>query len=132
MNIQDVTDKFVVKNIHFSHCETTGTAQVSMLIPIFIEGGVSWDWTTMYMEDFADMLAEGKLPHMCILQGDRAVSMPDLGSEYDFYVADAVAGAGEGHIIFYADGNPLNLRRDNLRLVRVPTCKALPALNKIS
>lgn len=32
-------------------------------------------------------------------------------------VARVLLDAGEGHVVRYADGNPMNLRRENLRLV---------------
>jgi hypothetical protein len=99
MNI-DLNDKFEVKNIRFSKCADTGERLVSMLIPIEHADDTSWERVTMEVEDLGLLLADGFLPHLDILQC-------------------AIAGAENEQDVEYIDGNPLNLRRDNLRLVEL-------------
>ncbi|MGA7323154.1 MAG: hypothetical protein WBX25_01415 [Rhodomicrobium sp.] len=118
MNI-DLTlkDKFAVKNIRFHDCMPAGQELVSILIPVQRGDGTSWEWTTMYQDDFVNLLVEGLTPHFCKFAGDNQVSFvdPTNGSKV-FYIAHEIAKAEAGKVVEYIDGNPLNLRRDNLRV----------------
>jgi hypothetical protein len=119
MNI-DLNDKFAVKNIHFSHCEITKEELASILIPVELPEGSSWEWTTMYLDDFSELLKEYLLPHFYKRAEDDQVSFKDpIHGHVDFYPALEIAKANRDQVVEYIDGNPLNLRRDNLRLVGI-------------
>jgi hypothetical protein len=126
MNI-DLNDKFEVKNIHFGVCDKTSKHLVSMLIPVDLpEGTTSWEWATMEFDDFASLLIRGFIPDLRKFQRWENVSIPALEFEdyaYDF-VADIFMEPCMWQRVEYIDGNPLNLRKNNLRLVPDPEAPA--------
>lgn len=122
--VADLNDKMQVKDMRFSTCERTGEPLVQIRIPVVTSEPFkleySWDWATMYMEDLASLLAKGITPQVLGKLGrDEPITLLDgsWSEAYPFVLAEALARIGEGQRIEYIDGNPLNLRRDNLRVV---------------
>lgn len=75
---------------------------------------------TMYAEDLAQVLAAGWSPHWSLANtGGRfryvlVYARNPKGRGRSLTVARLIAGVGKGQLVKYADGDRLNLRRENL------------------
>lgn len=79
---------------------------------------------TLYAEDYQGLMDAGWSAHWQHTQDGRGNAYPTLGA-YNLKgvdclvpVARLIAQAGAGQRLSYADGNPLNLRIENLKLVK--------------
>jgi hypothetical protein len=79
--------------------------------------------TTLYADDLENLQAAGWSRHWSLAStGGRfryvlAYARNPIDRVRSITVARLIAGAGKGQRVTYADGNRLNLRRDNLRIV---------------
>jgi hypothetical protein len=109
------------KDFHFRLCPTTGLPLILQRTPVMSETGkFEFSWTTMYMEDFGELLSEGYPPNLWKLYSDEGVAVvePDLSSY--FILAEFIMDTGQGQTVEYIDGDPLNVCRHNLKVVRRP------------
>lgn len=94
------------------------------IIVIFVEhalvgqrGGIA----IVDVTDFGELLVlAGKKQRWYLKGNDHGVVTCQLGNGKDVCVARVIMRAGRGEMVEYKDGDPLNLRRSNLRLAPGP------------
>lgn len=72
-------------------------------------------------DDYNRLIAQGVSPHWCVnLDGSktRRYVRVTIAGDNVRTVARLITGAGRGERVHYRDGNPLNLRGDNLRVTK--------------
>jgi hypothetical protein len=71
----------------------------------------------LYKEDFDSLLALGVSPYWCAPNDKQSNVLVAGVGKRKIGVARLLLDAGNGQIVKYKDGNPLNLKRENLELV---------------
>lgn len=109
-----------MKNIQQTTPEFTTDAEGQRLVHVALANSKR---ATLYEEDYELLIEAGFTPFWKFLQDRRGHTYPTLnaysshGHSQEVTVARLISRAGQNQCVRPADGNPLNLRRENLELL---------------